>query len=469
MFGDIFNKAATLAWLLIKLSIQVVKMLASQIIVTFKKLVFFLSENYLFYPFFGVFAASVWLSFKSNFIQLRGIPTMLQMLCCSEQAANTNSQTVSPRTALFTAMSTSIGMGNIVGPIVAIGMGGPGALGGFVLATILGAAVTFAEVSLALQMREKNSDGSYFGGPMFYLRKIFSNNVAKFYAFAGVALLSAWSANQANNIAILLETKGVPPYVSGLIVACCVILVLVGGISRVGAVNDRLVPLMFVLFTSATSWIILQNLNKLPGAFGLIFQGLFSPQGAGGAAVGFGFFSAMRWGIARGIQANETGVGTATFPHIAAATNNAYRQGIIAMVSVFSTAFLCLLSGLTVMVTGAWLTPGMTFDIRMFAAVLNIYFPLLGGPWLILCAFMFAFGTILGNCYNASQCFLYLFEKKWLNSFYIFSACIIFWGCISETKFLWTLVDFFVLPVVIPNLLAILILVYKNQLKFTEK
>lgn len=394
---------------------------------------------------------------------------MLKMLFYSEQTQDKNDQTVSPRTALFTAMSTSIGMGNIVGPIVALGMGGPGALAGFVIATLFGAAITFAEVNMALTMRRKNPDGSYSGGPMHYLKLIFSERIAQFYAFAALALLTAWSANQANNISILLEAKGVPTYLSGFFMACSIILILVGGITRIGALNDKLVPIMFILYTSATMWIIGQNLAMLPAMFALMLRGLFSLQGASGAGLGFGLFSAMRWGVAKGIQANETGVGTATFPHSAASTNSAYNQGVISMVSVFSTAFLCLTSGLTVMVTGAFLVPGATFDIRMFAAIMNDYFPLLGSSGLMACAFMFAFGTILGNCYNASQCFLYLLDKKWLKSFYIFSACVIFWGCISETIFLWTIVDFFVLPVVIPNLLAIVILIYKNQLLFFEK
>lgn len=434
----------------------------------FSKLVYYLSDNFLIYPFIAVFLVSVWVTIKSRFIQVRTLPLMIRMLLERPKPSAPGQETVSPRTALFVAMSTSIGIVNIVGPIVAIGMGGPGALAGFILATLFGASMTFTEVNMALTFRKKNSDGSFSGGPMQYLSQIFSDKISSFYAWAGFFLLTVWSANQANNLSVLLETKGIPKPITGLLVAAAITIILVGGIKRIGALSDRLVPFMFALYTFATVWVVGCNISKVPEIFWLMMRSLFSLQGVGGAGFGLGLQAALRWGFAKGMQANETGVGTSTFPHSASNTNSPYRQGVISMVSVFSNAFLCLMSGLTVMVSGAWLAPGATFDIRMFLKVMEQYFPGVGPGALIFCSFLFAFGTILGNCYNGSQCFLYVIDKGRIHVFHAICALAVFLGCISDVTLLWTIVDFFVLPVVIPNVIAILVLLYRGRVAFWE-
>lgn len=434
----------------------------------FYEFIYYLSDTMLFYPFLGVFLISLWITFKSRFIQIRTIPLMLKMLCQGKSKTDGQTATVSPRTALFVAMSTSIGIANIAGPVMAIGMGGPGALAGFLVAAFAGAATTFVEVNMALRYRRRNEDGSYSGGPMFYIAKIFSPGLAKVYAWAGFALLISWTAAQANSLSLLLGERGVSKYAAGVAIALAVVSVLIGGIKRIGELNDRLVPFMFLAYTLSTSWVVFMNLSKLPEVLTLMVKSLFSVQGFGGAGLGFGLQAAMRWGLAKGMHASETGVGTSTFPHSAAEAKSPYSQGVISMVSVFSSAFLCMLSGLTIMVSGAWLEPGAQFDIRMFSGVLAKYFPGIGPNILLMCVLMFGFGTILGNSYNGSQCFLYVVDRKRIGLFHAICAFAVFFGCISDVTFLWTIVDFFVVPVVIPNMIALTMVLWQNKVPFEE-
>jgi AGCS family alanine or glycine:cation symporter len=146
-----------------------------------------------------------------------------------------------------------------------------------------------------------------------------------------------------------------------------------------------------------------------------------------------------------------------------AETSNPTHQGILAMISVYSNGVLCLLSGLTVLVTGAWKLPGAKFDITMLTGIIDSHFPTIGPIILILSAFLFAYGTILGNGYNGSQCFLYVTNNRWVKFYYVLSAIVIFLGCISDVKFVWTVVDFLILPVAIPNTIGIILLAFKHK------
>jgi alanine or glycine:cation symporter, AGCS family len=429
--------------------------------------IYYFSDNFLVYFFLPIFLAGVILTFKFRLIQFRAFPMMLKMLF-GPQKESVGSQGISPRSALLISMSTSIGMSNIVGPVIAIGMGGPGALAGFMIATIFGAATTFAEVAFAVHYRKKGNDGSFYGGPMSYLSQEFSQTWGKIYAYLAGILLITWSANQANNLAVLLEPKGFSPYLTGALVTVAVTFILSGGVKRLGEVSDRLVPFMFALYTGATSWIIFSNLNKIPEVMALLVSSVLSTSGAAGACLGFGFHQAMRWGLARATQTTEAGVGTNTFPHVVAQGTTPFQQGVLAMASVYANGIICTLSGLTILVSDAWKIPGAAFDIRMISNILEANFPMFGPKVLVFSSFMFAFGTILGNNYNGSQCFLHATKGKWITGYRIISAIAVFLGCISDAKFIWTIIDFFILPVAIPHTIAILILAFKKPHVLSE-
>ena len=368
------------------------------------------SEKLLYLPFLALLFGGVILSFKTRFVQLRMLPLMLQLLfgnILKRKKTSKKFQTIPSNKALFTAMSTTIGIGNIVAPIIAIGLGGPGALVGFLLATIFGGASTFTEVVYALKFRKKKSDGSIVGGPMQYLKTV-KPFLAQLYAVAGFMLLIVWTTNQSNTLAVLLEPYHIPSYASGLAVAGLVFFALIGGIKRVGNVSEKIVPVMFLLYTFAMLWIIGSNIQNLVPVIGLIFKSAFTPRALGGAAVGAGIHKALHWGLSKSFFSNEAGIGVAAIPHSMADTDNSFHQGVLSIISVYSSGVLCLLSGLAILVTGLWQVPGLRFDINMLNKALALYFPGIGPIVLVVSSLLFAFTTILGNSYNGSQCFLYV-------------------------------------------------------------
>lgn len=431
------------------------------------ELFYYVSDRLLVIPFLLMLIGSVILSFKMRFVQIRMIPRMFAMLfSIDKQQKNKDAQTILPHKALFTAMSTTIGIGNLTGPIIAMGLGGPGALVGFVFATLFGAATTFVEVNLALTYRTKER-GILSGGPMYYLTKGLGSFWGTLYAFAGCILLIAWSSAQSNTLAVLLEPHGISKLSTGFFIAVVVMIILFGGIQRIATINELLVPFMFVLYCGASFWILFTHAAQFPKVFALIYNSFFSKETLGGVVGGWGMYAAMRHGLARGFNANEAGIGTATFPHSIAATDDIVQQGILAMVSVYANGVLCLLTGLLVLVTGVVAIPGQSFDITMLSRALEQSFPAMGSVILIICSILFAFGTILGNAYNGSRCFLYLTKNRWVGLYYIISAVVVFLGTTVGVKFVWTLMDFLVLPVAVPHMIGIVILAFtlKNRFK----
>lgn len=432
---------------------------------TFSEWFYYLSDTLLVIPFFLVLLGSIILSFKIRFAQIRMIPQMISLLVQSffKRRDASEGHTIQPHKALLTAMSTTIGIGNISGPIIAMGLGGPGALMGFILATIFGCATTFVEVSLALAYRKKMSDGSIQGGPMQYLKDGLHPFLATLYAYSGFILLVAWSSAQSNTLALVLEPYGIARSITGIFLAVSMVFILVGGIKRLGELNEKLVPLMFVVYCTAAFWIVIANFDKIGSAIQLVMSSFFTWQTAAGATAGLGFMQALRHGLARALQANEAGVGTATFPHSMAETQDPIRQGILAMVSVYSNGFICLLTGLMVLVSGVWGDPSVSTDITMLSKIMEVHFGSMGPLILAICAFLFAYGTILGNAYNGSQCFLYVTKNRWLYFYYFMASFSVFLGTIFGVKFVWTMIDFFILPVAVPHMIGITLLALKRD------
>ncbi|MBD3231914.1 amino acid carrier protein [Candidatus Dependentiae bacterium] len=411
-----------------------------------------------------ILSGTIILTFKTRFVQFRMIPEMFKLLFQSffKKKKQFTTDTIPAYKALFTAMSTSIGIGNIVSPIIAIKLGGPGALLGFLLAAIFGSASTFVEVTFALKYRKENLDGTISGGPMQYIKQVLPQSFSMLYAYAGFLTLVVWSSNQANALSDLLKPRGIPGYITGIILAITITYILLGGIQRVGNFSARLVPVMFLLYCFATLWIIIFNIEKLPSTINLIFRSAFTPKAIFGAGTAFGFHTAFRWGLAKGFFANEAGLGFPTIPHSMSQSKTPINQGILSMLSVYSNGFLCLLSGLTVLLTDTWLNSNLGIGINILAQSLKLYFGSIGIIILMLSALLFAFGTIVGNSYNGSQCFLYATQNQGLKYYYIFIALIIFIGSISEVETLAKITDLCLIPLAIPNVLGIILLAFKR-------
>lgn len=412
-------------------------------------------------PFLLIIGISALLTILSRGVQFRALGIAGTIIKQSWNRTINSNINLPPLGALAMAMSTTIGIGNMVGPIVAIGYGGPGTLVGFVLGTVLGSATTFTEVILSIMYRKIRPDGSISGGPMEYLKDEIGSFWAWIYAFFGFLLLVAWSSSQSNTLALLLQPYNISPMISGIVLASLILFILMHGVSWIGKLSQIIVPIMFITYSSTALWIIIQNSDKLPDILRLVWSSFFSPNMLVGATTGIGMSQVIRWGFARAVQTNEIGTGTATFPH-SITTAPAMTQAALATIAIYTNGFLCILSGLVILVTEAWKAPGAIFDITMFTKILTHYY----GPWgsilLTACAFMFAFGTILGNCYNGSQCFLYVTNNRWIKAYYVVTALSVFLGALAKVSVVWSIVDYFVIPVAVPHIIGIFIIALRR-------
>lgn len=429
-----------------------------------------LSNYALFASCLFILLGSIFISFKTRFIQVRLFPELYRMLkdSLSKDKNHECNHTVLPHKALFTAMSTTLGISTIVAPVIAINLGGPGALVGFLLTALFGSSATFIEVNLSIKHRKKDKSGKIFGGPMQYLSSIFSNKIAKWYAISCLILMTVWSGAQANQLAAILDSPllgsyRMPPYLSGMLLVILVGLSLAGGIKRIGSLSSKLVPIMFTLYLGACFWIIFTNLNLLNTLFSLIFDSFLSPQPLASGILTGGIVSALRWGIFKGIQTTEAGIGTQSIPHSMAKTEDARSQAALAMLSTYSAGFIAFLSGIVALITKTWQDPSLPLGISMVAASFEIYFSYIGIIIVTLSALLFGFGTILGNSFNGSQCYSYLTKNKKNSYFFAIVSLMIFMGAILETKMVWSLVDFILAAMAVPHMAALVIYTKKEK------
>lgn len=429
-----------------------------------------ITDSILFIACLFILAGSIFISFRVGFIQLRFFPTLLKMLKSSLLGNNQeNTHTILPHKALFTAMSTTLGIGTIVGPVIAISLGGPGALLGFLLTAFFGSAATFIEVNLCIKFRKKSATGEFVGGPMQYLQYILSPSAAKWYAMGCCVLMTAWSGAQANQLAAILDSPllgayRIPTVISGVLISLLVVLTAMGGIKRVSSFSAKLVPAMFILYVGSCLWILSSDLDKLMIVFHDIFQSALSPYAmASGTLVG-GMVSALRWGVFKGTQITEAGIGTQTIPHSMAETKDPIAQGMLAMLSTYTAGIVAFLSGCVALVTQTWQDPHLPLGISMVAASFELYFSSFGIIVIAISSILFAFGTILGNSYNGSQCFGYLItERKHFKYYYIATALVIFLGTILSVKIVWSFIDLVLVCVALPHMTALMIYTYKKS------
>jgi AGCS family alanine or glycine:cation symporter len=237
---------------------------------------------------------------------------------------------------------------------------------------------------------------------------------------------------------------------------------MVGGIKRISALSSKLVPLMFLLYLGSSFWIILSNLDKFWSIWDLIIKSAFTPYSLATGAVVGGIVTSMRWGMFKGIQTCEAGIGTQTIPHSMAQTNDPVAQATLAMMSTYTAGFIAFLSGFVALITETWLDPQLPLGMSMVAASFQHYFSTLGIVIVAISTFLFAFGTILGNSFNGSQCFYYLTNNKKGYLYLGGTAIMIFIGSISEVRIVWSLIDFVMAFIAIPHMTALVLYAYKN-------
>ena len=378
---------------------------------------------------------------------------------------------VKPFNALMTALSATVGTGNIAGVATAIALGGPGAIFYMWLIALFGMATKYAEAVCAVRFREVDKNGKYVGGPMYYLRNgvgEFAPGLGKwlglaFAVFGAVAAFGIGNAVQVNSMAAVLgESFSVPTWVTGLVVAALVALVVIGGIRRIGEVAGKLVPAMVVLYVIGALIIILINIVEIPTAFGLIFTHAFTPAAAMGGFAGAAVAAAVRFGVARGVFSNESGLGSAAIAHAAAQTNSPVRQGIIAMLGTFiDTLVVCTMTALVILTSGAWTMTGAD-GAGLTGAVLTatgFQSTLPGGHYIVTIALtVFAFTTILGWSYYGERCWQYLFSEKSLWVYRGFWVVAVLTFANVKVELVWNLSDTLNGLMAIPNLVGLLLL-----------
>ncbi len=420
-----------------------------------------LSNSILIIPFILILFSNILITFKTRFIQIRMLPTMIKLFFTKNAKHDeSNPNTLPSRQAVLTLISTSLGIGNLVGPIIAIQLGGPGAFLGFLLAVFFGASTIFSEVMLALIYRKRLPNGAWSGGPMPYLKKAIGGWSAYLYAATGAVLLLSWSATQANIFADICKVYKIEPAITGILIAVLVLIYLLGGIRKIGELSSKIVPLMFALITAISLWIIIANISQIPAVFFLSFKQLFTPKAFGGAGIGL----MLRWAISKGTMASEAAVGTSTIPNSQAETNNPFNQAIMAMLSAYAVLFISTMVGLVVLVTGSWTAPEAGLGIHVLLHAFTQYLPAQASSLILLIAiFLFAFGTIIGNAFNGGQCFSYLTNNRWLKGYYLAIAAILIFGAIFPVEFIWSTLDIFIIPVALINLCGIFKLLLKHK------
>lgn len=381
---------------------------------------------------------------------------------------------MSPFQAVCTALAGTVGTGNIAGVAGAIALGGPGAIFWMWCSAFLGMCTKFSEVTLAIHFREKNKNGEYVGGPMYYIKNGLSKKwhfLAVFYAVFGVlTVFGTGNATQVNTIVSSVNTalmnfnilKGEPysnvNLIFGIFIAALVAMVLLGGIKRIGQVSEKLVPFMAVLYVILAFGVIILNIQRVPGVFAQIVSGAFTPRAATGGIIGSMFLS-MKRGVSRGIFSNEAGLGTGSIAHACADTDNAVHQGMFGIFEVFmDTIVICTLTGLVILLAA----PNISYGQAAGAELTISGFTATYGGWVsILTAIAmccFAFSTIIGWGLYGSRCIEFLGGEKFVRPFLVVYSFVSIVGATMNLGLLWDISDTFNGLMAVPNLIALLML-----------
>ncbi|MBA3954872.1 sodium:alanine symporter family protein [Candidatus Dependentiae bacterium] len=399
------------------------------------------------------------LTFKTGFAQVRAFPRFWHLITHGLKKSDLDAKTINPFHALFSAMATTIGMGNIVGPSMAISVGGPGALFWLILYIFFGSVTKFTEVTFAVYSRQSTQKGDILGGPSQYL-KLISPWVGNWYALLTIFLFTGWSSIQVNTLSCIWAQEGIPAWFSGLLAISLLLVVVLGGVKRIGFVASRIVPLKFLLYVGFALLILAQNPAAVWSAIKMVFTCAFTPGAACGGLTGITLLKVMREGIYKSIFITEAGVGTSSIPHALADVEYPTDQGILAMFSGIADMFLCSLSGLLTLVTGVW-TAGKLDNTLIYQAF-KMNSPVAGGQFvLIISILLFVLTALIGNTYNGSQSFATITGYRYVKTYYLIAAALAFSGAFVAVPFIWNIMDVVLVCVAVPNLIGILLLAFK--------
>ena len=413
------------------------------------------TADHLFVPWLLVllFGTGLFLTIRYRLLQLRRFPDALRsFVAAADRGA---SGVLPPFQSFMTALAATIGTGNIAGVAAGIVSGGPGALFwiwayGFVATTL-----KFSEAVLGVTFRETDDSGTRTG-PMYYLRDgLKSPALAWIYALvAGVAALTTTPFTQTNSIALVLHTAlGVPAWISGIVIAVLTWLVIIGGIRSIGRAAEKLTPLKVGLYLAGGLFVILAFASEIPSVLALVVREAFSTRAAAGGALGF--VIAMRYGLARGMYANEAGYGTAAVAYGTAQSRRPEQQGLNAVMEVFIVSFVTSsISALSILLTGAWLS-GQTSTAAV-ALAFDRAMPGVGGYLVAISVFLFGYTTLIGWSYYGEQFLAYIFGPRVAVPYRWIYCLLIPLGAITKVELVWAWGDLMNALQVVPNVVGII-------------
>jgi alanine or glycine:cation symporter, AGCS family len=401
----------------------------------------------------------VFLSFRLKFIQFRALKHAFQVSTGKFDDPHHKGE-ISHFQALSTALSGTIGTGNIAGVATAIAMGGPGALFWMWITAAVGMCTKFCSCTLAVKYREEDKNGEMSGGPMYYLAKGLNMKWmgAVFAFFAMIASFGIGNMVQANSVAEpLLTNFEIPKIATGITMAVLVGLVIIGGIKRIGSVTSILTPFMTVVYVLGALLFLGLHLDSIMGAFVTIIQGAFTPAGATGGFAGATILQTIRFGVARGVFSNEAGLGSSPMAHAAARTDQPIREGLVGMIEPFiDTLCVCTLTGLVIVISGEWMT-GVTGSV-LSANAFDSGLPGFGKYIVIFGLCLFAFSTTIAWSYYGDRCARFLFGESAVKYYrWIYIGCIVV-GATIKLELVWNLSDALNGLMAIPNLIALILL-----------
>ena len=419
--------------------------------------------------------AGLFLSLRTGFVQFRKFGhAMKNTIGKIFQKTEAKAGSVTPFQAMTTALAATVGTGNIAGITWAVTLGGAGAIFWMWIAALLGMCTKYAEIVLAIKFRERNAEGDWVGGPMYYIRNGLGKNwkwlSVLFALFGALAAFGIGNAVQVGNITDSLNSaiqtfvpaaaasEGAIALVIGVIVAIIVAITSLGGIQRIGSVTEKMVPFMSLLYIVGSLAVVFANLDKLGGVFSMIFQGAFAPSAVVGGVGGIAIKECITWGVKRGVFSNEAGLGSAPIAHAAADVDHPVKQGLFGIFEVFvDTIVICTLTGLTLLVSGIDLNYGVkgttALNMQAFATVLgNEVSAVIIGVGIAL----FALSTILSWALYGGRCVEFLLGNKARKVYlWVFVAiCIV--GATMDLGLAWDIADTLNGLMAIPNLIALI-------------
>lgn len=380
---------------------------------------------------------------------------------------------VTPLQAVTTALAATVGTGNIVGTSQAIALGGYGAVFWLWLAALLGMIIKYSEVTLSIRYRERDAKGDWVGGPMYYIKNGLGEGWkwvgVLFCVFAALASFGIGNMSQVNSIVGSLNDaidafdpaaageRGVLNLIFGLILAGLVALILFGGIKRIGAVAEKLIPAMSILYILFSLIVIFGHAGDISSAFGKIFSSAFNPKAIGGAATGIALRQTVVWGLRRSAFSNEAGLGSAAIAHAAAETKSPVDQGLYGIFEVFAdTIVICTLTALTIICSGVEITFGQKVGSELItAAFATIFGQKFASVFVALALMLFAFTTVLGWSLYGSRCAQYLFGLKFAKGYQVAFIIVIVVGAVASLDVVWDIADTFNGLMAIPNFIAL--------------